>query len=104
MSQDADQLEGFEELLEAFGRTLISGTEQFRGLVKTLNPETEAFDLTPTDDDSVSISALRSEIPATVVRPGASLTDSDGFSYRVTRIRRSPNQQVVRVECAVLNP
>ncbi|MGC9452651.1 MAG: hypothetical protein ACP5I4_14525 [Oceanipulchritudo sp.] len=104
MSHTTDQLEGFEDLLAATGRVFLHNTEQFRGLVKRLQPDTEEYDLTPTDDDTILLSALRSEIPAAAVKVGASLSDADGFSYRVTRIQRTPNSLIARVECAVLNP
>lgn len=104
MSHTTDKLEGFEELLEATGRTFTHGATPFRGLVKRLHPESEEFDLTPTDDDSVLVSAFRSEVPVNALRVGANLSDSDGFRYRVTRIQRSPNSLIVRMECVVLNP
>jgi hypothetical protein len=104
MSADADHLEGFEDLLDISGRVFALGTEQFRGIVRTIEPDTEEFDLTPTDDDSVILSALRSEIPNTALKVGVSLLDSDGYRYRVTRLRRSPNQLITRLECVVLNP
>lgn len=104
MSHEADQLEGFEDLLEATGKGLLHGTTQFRGLIKRLQPQGEEYDLTPTDDDAVLISALRSEIPAEALKVGASITDNDSFFYRVTRIQRSPNSLIARIECAVLNP
>ena len=50
------------------------------------------------------VSAFRSEIPSDALKVGASLTDEDGFLYRVTRLHRSPNSLIARVECAVLNP
>jgi len=104
MSASADHLEGFEELLDVAGRLFLFGTEQFRGLVKTLEPASEEYDLTPTDDDTVLLTAFRSEIPPAAIKVGVSLTDAENFVYRVTRIRRSPNQLVVRLECIVLNP
>lgn len=104
MSHTTDQLEGFQELLQATGRTFTHGATPFRGLVKRLQPESEEYDLTPSDDDSVLISAFRSEIPTDALKVGASLTDEDGFLYRVTRLHRSPNTLITRVECAVLNP
>jgi hypothetical protein len=104
MSASADHLEGFKELLDVAGRVFHFGTGQFRGLVKTLEPVTEEYDLTPTDDDTVLLTAFRSEIPPAAIKVGVSLNDLDGFIYRVTRIRRSPNQLVVGLECIVLNP
>lgn len=104
MSHEADQFEGFEDLLEASGRVFLQGTEQFRALVKRLQPENEDYDLTPTDDDSVLVSAFRSEVPAGAIAVGQSFSDSEGFQYRVTRIHRSPNSIITRLECIVLNP
>ncbi len=104
MGTSTDHLEGFEELLEVAGRVFQFGGEQFRGLVKTLEPVTEEYDLTPTDDDTILLTAFRSEIPTAAIKVGMSFTDPDGFAYRVTRIRRSPNHLVVRLECIVLNP
>lgn len=104
MSASADHLEGFEELLDVAGRVFFFGTEQFRGLIKTLEPVNEEYDLTPTDDDTVLLTAFRSEIPPAAIKVGMSFTDPEGFAYRVTRIRRSPNHLVVRLECIVLSP
>lgn len=104
MSHTVDQLEGFEELLEATGRTFTHESRSFRGIVKRLQPESEEYDLTPSDDDSVLVSAFRSEIPTDAMKVGASLTDEEGFHYRVTRIHRLPNTLIARLECIVLNP
>lgn len=104
MGTNTDYLEGFEELLEAVGQVFEFGNEQFRGLLKTLETSTEEYDLTPTDDDMVLLSALRSEIPKAAVKVGISFTDPNGFAYRVTRIKRSPSHLLVRLECTVLHP
>lgn len=99
-----DHWEGFEELLQVAGRTFQFGTEQFRGLVKTLEPSAEEYDLTPTDDDTVLLAGFRSKIPSIAIKVGVSLTDSEGFIYRITHIRRSPSQEIVRMECTVQQP
>jgi hypothetical protein len=104
MSFEADQLEGFRELLETSGGQFIHPSGEFRGLVKQMTPENEAFDLTPGDDDRVQVSGLKTEVPAEVVKVGASFTDSEDYSYRVTAIRRSPNHVAVRLECEVVKP
>jgi hypothetical protein len=104
MGTSTDHLEGFEELLDVAGLLFLFGSDQFRGLVKTLEPATEEYDLTPTDDDTVLLTAFRSEIPPAAIKVWVSFTDPDGFAYRVTRIRRSPNHLVVRLVCIVLNP
>lgn len=104
MGTNADHAEGFEELLDVAGRVFLHGSEQFRGVLKTLEPDTEGYDLTPCDDDTVSLTAFRNEIPASALKVGVSLTDSEGYVYRVTRLRRSPNHLLVRLECIVLNP
>jgi hypothetical protein len=104
MSHATDQLEGFADLMDATGRSFLHGTEPFRGLVKRLKPESEEYDLTPTDDDTVLLSAFRSEIPAAALKVGATLTDGEGFIYRVTRLQRTPNHLIARLECVVVNP
>ena len=104
MSFESDQLEGFRELLETSGGLFVHPSGEFRGLVKRMNPENEEFDLTPGDDDRVIVSGLKTEVPAAVVKVGASFTDSDDLRYRVSAIRRSPNQVAVRLECEVVNP
>ena len=104
MSFEADQLEGFRELLETSGGLFIHPSGEFRGLVKRMNQDNEEFDLTPGDDDRVQVSGLKSEVPVEVVKIGESFTDSDALSYRVTGIRRAPNQVAVRLECEVVNP
>lgn len=104
MEIEADHLEGFEELLNMSGRLLLFGTEHFRAVIKTLEPPAEAYDLAPTENDSVLITAFRNEIPSAAVKVGISLTDSDGFFYRVSRLKRSPNHPLVKLECTVLNP
>jgi len=104
MEQAIDHLEGFTELLEASGRTLVTGQESFRALVRTLRPKSDSFDLSPTDNDTVLVSALRDTAPASAVRVGASLSDEQGFCYRVTRLHRSPNRAIVQMECVVVNP
>ncbi len=104
MSFESDQLEGFRELLETSGGQFVHPSGEFRGLVKRMNPDNEEFDLTPTDDDRVQVSGLRSEVPVEIVKVGASFSDNDDLRYRVTRIRRSPNQVAVRLECEVVNP
>ena len=81
MGTDEDHLVGFEELLNVAGRVFEFGTEHFRGLVRRMNPENEAFDLTPGDDDRVIVSGLKSDVPAEVVKIGASFTDSEDLSY-----------------------
>lgn len=104
MGTGADHLEGFLELLEASGRSFLFGGESFRGLVRTLEPDTQRYDLSPNDDDTVQLMALRAAIPREAVRLGARLSDAEGYLYRVTRIRRAPNHLVVRLECALLQP
>lgn len=104
MSHAADQLEGFQELLSAIGHQFIAGSDSFSGILKRQSPETEEFDLTPTDDDSVLIAALRNDVPGSVLRVGSGFSDHQGFFYRVTRIVRLPHQQIVQFECIVLNP
>lgn len=104
MSFVADQVEGFEELLAAAGSTFSSAYGPFRALVRKLEAETEDYDLTPSDDDAVRISALRSEIPVELVALGAGFSDEAGFQYRVSRLQRPPNHALVHLECTVLNP
>lgn len=104
MSFESDQLEGFRELLETSGGQFIHPSGEFRGLVKRMTPEDEEFDLTPGDDDRVQVSGLKTEVPAEVVKVGASFTDSEDLAYRVTGIKRAPNQVAVRLECEVVNP
>jgi hypothetical protein len=104
MSQATDELEGFLELLAATGQTLAFGAVSFRGLVKRLQPATEEYDLTPNDDDSVMISALREDLPAAALKVGAGLSDAAGYHYRVTRLHRSPGSLIARLECIALNP
>ena len=104
MSFESDQLEGFRELLETSGGQFVHPSGEFRGLVRRIEPENEAFDLTPGDDDRIQVSGLKTEVPAEVVRIGSSFVDSENFSYRVTGIRRSPNQVAVRLECEVVSP
>lgn len=104
MSHTTDQLEGFEDLLQVAGRDFLHGNSSFRALVKRLDPLSEDFDLTPADDDSVLICAIRGQIPTDALKVGTSFSDTDGFVYRVTRIHRSPGSLVARLECTVLNP
>jgi len=104
MSHEADQLEGFKDLLDATGQALWHGPNEFRGLIKRLRPQTEEYDLTPTDDDAVLVSVLRAEIPTEALKVGGSITDAEGTFYRVTRLHRSPRSLVARIECTVLNP
>ena len=104
VSWSDDHLEGFGELLDASGRTLVAAGVSFRAIVRTVQPPNESFDLSPSDNDAVMVSALRADIPAAAIQVGAGLTDEDGFRYRVTRLHRSPNRQIVQLQCTVLNP
>lgn len=104
MGQHSDHIEGFSELLEADGRTLQHSEEDFRALVRTVRPPEESFDLSPTDNDAVEVTAFRDEIPDPARRVGAHLQDAEGVRYRVTRLRRSTNRALVKLECVVLHP
>ena len=104
MSFNEDQREGFLELLDATGQTFLYETEQFRGVAKTLEPKPEEFDLTPSDDDQIQVSVLGDEIPDGLKRIGETFTDGDGVFYRITRMRKSPNSILVRLECKLQMP
>ena len=50
------------------------------------------------------VTAFRAEIPDPARRIGAHLHDAEGVRYRVTRLRRSTNRALVKLECVVLHP
>ena len=104
MANNHDHIEGFGELLEAEGTTLFYGVEPFRALVRTLRPSDDRFDLSPTDNDAVETTSFRDGIPALALRVGAHLRDEAGVGYRVTRLRRSTNRELVKFECVVDHP
>jgi hypothetical protein len=104
MSFAADHVEGFEELLAAAGSEFDSDFGSFRGLVRKVEPESTDYDLSPSDDDAIRISAHRTEVPPELISLGASFRDEAGFHYRVNRLQRPPKYNIVHLECTVLNP
>jgi hypothetical protein len=104
MVNSADHLEGFNDLLAAAGRVFLHGTVQFIALVRDSTPDNERYDLTPTDDDAVDVTALRSDFPDGLPRVGAFFTDAENIEYRVMAIRRPPNSITVRFTCQVTHP
>jgi hypothetical protein len=104
MSHTADEREGFAELLAVAGQPLSVDGESFTGLLKRLSPEDAAYDLTPNDNDQARIAAFRDGVPAAALRVGAHLSDSGGFHFRVVRIARPANREIVHLECVIVNP
>ena len=96
-----DHMEGFLELLEVSGADMVFEGAAFRVLVKTLEPKPQEFDLTPGDDNSVQVSLLAADAPAGLVRVGQTFTNSEGTSYRITRVKQTPGSGIVRLECTV---
>jgi hypothetical protein len=104
LPRHADQTEGFQDLLDISGRVYLWGTVQFRALVRDSAPDYERHDLTPTDDDAVEITALRSDFDDGLPTVGAFFTDAENIEYRVLVIRRPPNSITVRFTCQVTHP
>ena len=95
----ADHLEGFTELLEATGVAFTFGDATFNGVLKTLEPKPQAYDLTPGDDVAVQVSLLSADAPEGLARVGQSFTGLNGAAYRVTRVRPVGTSGVLRLEC-----
>jgi hypothetical protein len=95
-----DALEGFAELLKSVGVDLLWQDETFRAVLTTEQPSPQPYALTPGDDETVRVSALRSvfpELPAI----GDYFEDDSGTRYRIKRRRQRPGQPVVRFSCEV---
>lgn len=101
--KQTDQSEGFSELLEVAGSEFTWREHPLTALIRTLQPKVEGFDLTPCDDNSVSVRALRSVFLGGLPAIGDHFEDESGTSYRVTRISRIPGDLTVTFECEVLH-
>jgi len=96
-----DQSEGFAELLEAAGSFLTWNGHPFAALIRTFQPKSEGFDLTPGDDNAVGVRAFISAFPEGLPVVGDGFEDDQGARYRVTRIVRTPGDLTVTFECEV---
>ena len=100
-SKQRDQSEGFAELLEVAGSFLSWNNHPFAALIRTLQPKTEGFDLTPGDDNAVGVRVFISAFPERLPLVGDSFEDESGTRYRVTRSVRTPGDLTVNFECEV---
>lgn len=101
---EQDFLEGTLEVMAIAGQDFWFGDLPFRALVKDLpSLENESYDLSPNDDDEVTVTALRSEFP-TIPRVGESFEDANGTRYRIKALRRPPNHVTIRFHCQVTYP
>ncbi|MBC2593783.1 hypothetical protein H5P28_05865 [Ruficoccus amylovorans] len=100
-SKQHDQAEGFAELLEIAGSSLVWNDHPFTALIRTLQPKAEGFDLTPGDDNAVGVRAFVSAFPDGLPVVGDGFEDELGARYRVTRIIRTPGDLTVNFECEI---
>jgi len=95
-----DAIEGFAELLAVVGVDLQHDAFPFRAILSTEAGGPEAYDLTPGDDQRVTIAAFAQ---AFQLRPsiGDYFEDAAGNRYRIRSRRQRPGQPIIRFSCEV---
>lgn len=99
-----DHSEGFTDLLEIAGTDFQYQGQAFRGLLNRHEPQQEAFDLTPTDDDAVIVFTDPNLLPEGLLKVGAYFSDVMEVQYRITKMKRPPGKPFVQLECTLLTP
>lgn len=102
--RSADSVEGFSELLQVAGENLTWSGVAFTALIRTLQANTERFDLSVGDDDAVQVRAFATAFPNGLPTGGESFEDSLGALYRIRRITRRPGNPIISFECEVTQP
>ena len=101
---EQDSVEGFAELLDAAGVVLTLDGVSLKALLRTTPPESNRYDLSVGDDNSVQVRVLASTFSGGVPALGSSFTDEGGTTYRIRRIARSPIRAIITFDCELCQP
>jgi len=104
MSAKSDSIEGFAELLDAAGVVLTLDGAPLKALLRTTPPESNRYDLSVGDDNSVQVRVLAAAFPSGLPVAGSSFTDESGTTYRIRRIARSPSRAIITFDCELCQP
>ncbi|MDP0498680.1 MAG: hypothetical protein Q7P63_01145 [Verrucomicrobiota bacterium JB022] len=96
-----DEAEGFAELLTISGIELTHKGSPFQALLGDIDRDAEPYDLTPGDDDAVTVKTWLSSFPGGLPREGAYFEDASGASYRLISADRKPAKLTVIFTCSV---
>jgi hypothetical protein len=101
---EQDSAEGFAELLDAAGVVLTLDGTPLKALLRTTPPESNRYDLSVGDDNSVQVRVLASAFQGGVPVAGSSFGGEDGTTYRIRRIARSPSRVLITFDCELCQP